>query len=724
MKHKLLKLHGNFVVAALLLWALAFQTASGQVLPPSTQPYGFSYSDWAARWWQWTLEQSTNHMNLVSEPVSGPVRFLAGAAGTETVTNSVTVPAGTSLFFPILSIWVDNSGCPDFSSNTLAELQAQADGEWSSVTVTTCIIDGVPVSGLDDPQTSDYFVQATPFSYTTAATNSVVNSIYGEPCLPAGTTIDPAVADGVFLMLSPLGQGTHTVEFIGAAGPTNAPFVALDLTYEITVPSPAGVFPPGGTPFGKSYADWAAAWWEWTLSQSTNQIQSVSTPVAGVAFLAGAANSDTETRNITVSSGDALFFPILSAWVDNSGCPTFTTNSLEELQAEADGDWSAVTVTTCTVDGVPVSGLGDPQTSGYFTQAAPFTYTTALSNSVVNDIYGEPCIPGGTTIGPAVADGVFMMLAPLAPGQHTIEFVGIVGPTNAPYLLEDLTYQITVVPDTGVYSARSLPAGKSYADWSAAWWQWTLSQSTNQTAWVSSPMAGSVAFLAGAAGTDTETRDVTIPAGVSLFFPILSIWVDNSGCPDFTTNTLDQLEAEAQEDWSGVTETACTIDGVPVPGLENPQYSPYLTQSLPFSYTTALTNSVLGPVYGEPCIPGSTTIGPAVAEGVYLMVPPMTAGNHTINFTGIVGPATAPYLAVNLTYNIAAQPPALSISTLGSGVELSWPQSQSSYIVETATNLASPAWSPFGAPVLASNGVLQVTVPTGSGSQYFRLRGQ
>ena len=240
---------------------------------------------------------------------------------------------------------------------------------------------------------------------------------------------------------------------------------------------------------------------------------------------------------------------------------------------------------------------------------------------------------------------------------------------------------------------------------------------------MSSPATG-VEFLAGAASTDIETRNITVASGDALFFPTLSVWVDNSGCPAYTTNTLAELQAEADGDWSAVTVTTCTVDGMPVSGLSDPQTTGYFTQATPFSYTTALTNSVPGPDYGEPCIPGGTTIGPALTEGVYLMVPPMAAGKHTISFSGIVGPASAPYLALDLTYKINSQPPALSAAAQGSAIELSWPQSPSSYIVETATNLISPAWSPLGAPLLATNGTMQVTFPTARGSQYFRLHGQ
>ncbi|MGA2247775.1 MAG: hypothetical protein ABSH48_22545 [Verrucomicrobiota bacterium] len=721
MEHQLIKTRflsgrvGSALAVLLLLW-LAGSSALGQILPSSSLPYGFNYADWSAKWWQWTLSQSTNQMEIVSGPISGPVQFLAGAPGSVNETRQVTIPAGTALFFPVLSTWDDNSDCPNFDTNTLAQLQATTDRNWSAATETTCAIDGVAVAGLDNPQTSSYFTQATPFSYTTALSNSVLNTVYGNlPCIPGGTTVSPAVADGVYLMLAPLAPGIHTIHFVGIVGPTNAPYLDVDLTYQITVLNAAGNFPPEAAPYGISYADWAAKWWQWDLSQSTDRTNLVSGPIsAPVQFLAGAPGSITATRNVTLPAGSAVFFSILSTFDDNSDCPDFDTNTLAQLQATADGNWSAATETICTIDGVAVTNLDNPQTTGYFTKASPFSYTTALNDSV----NGLPCVPGGTTISPAVADGVYIMTAPLAPGIHTIHFVGIAGPTNAPYVYQDLTYQVTVLTTFGNYPPAATPYGISFADWAAKWWQWDLSQSTDQINLVSGPIIGPVQFLAGAPGSITATRNVTLPAGTAVFFSILSTWDDNSDCPDFDTNTLAQLQATTDGNWSAATETTCTIDGMPVTGLDDPQTTSYYIQATPFSYVTATNDSVIG----LPCVPGGTTISPAVADGVYLMSAPLTPGLHTIHFVGIVGPTNAPYMQQDITYLITSLPVSLKIAAEGSSMKLIWPQSTINYGLENSPMLNSRFWSPVTTSVQTNNGTLQTTVPKSGGSQYFRLR--
>jgi hypothetical protein len=79
---------------------------------------------------------------------------------------------------------------------------------------------------------------------------------------------------------------------------------------------------------------------------------------------------------------------------------------------------------------------------------------------------------------------------------------------------------------------------------------------------------------------------------------------------------------------------------------------------------------------------------------------------------------------LDLTYKITVQPVALSIAAQGATLVLSWPQTATSYLVESTSAPSSPTWSGVSAPVQAVNGNFQVTIPISAGSQFFRLRGQ
>lgn len=83
-------------------------------------------------------------------------------------------------------------------------------------------------------------------------------------------------------------------------------------------PNP-GIAPINSKPHGKSYSQWAAAWWQWALGVPAD-VSPLLDPTgenAGVGqegpvwFLAGSPGGTTE-RAITVPTGKALFLPILN----------------------------------------------------------------------------------------------------------------------------------------------------------------------------------------------------------------------------------------------------------------------------------------------------------------------------------------------------------------------------------------------------------------------------
>ena len=227
------------------------------IAPPfvPTTPYGLTYSQWAAKYWQWTLAfpATADPASDTAPPdsrQSGPVWFLAGAHGSAlvngkaTVTRQITVPEATALFFAVLSIFEDNTGRPTYDNPvlTVPQLADQVQNEWNSVASGTfCTIDGVPVNGLANPINSTYLIQSPPFSYTLAPSHNLLASAFGESSVPNGTTVGPAIAEGVFLMVSPLAAGgIHTIRFggVAAAPASHRPFLAWDITYYITVATP------------------------------------------------------------------------------------------------------------------------------------------------------------------------------------------------------------------------------------------------------------------------------------------------------------------------------------------------------------------------------------------------------------------------------------------------------------------------------------------------------
>jgi len=238
-----------------------------------------------------------------------------------------------------------------------------------------------------------------------------------------------------------------------------------------------------------------------------------------------------------------------------------------------------------------------------------------------------------------------------------------------PVLAGDETANDPVNPGIQPPLVQTEPYGSTYGEWSAKWWQWTMAfpvtaDPASNTAPPDSAQSGKVWFLATAhgsatvGGSATVTRSLTMPKGKALFFPLLSVIDDNTGCPSYNNPllTADQLTAQAAEIFTAVSKTTCTIDGVAVQGLDDPQHTLYRVQSPAFTYTVASHDNLLAAVFDGPCIPDGITVTPAVSDGVFLMVAPLSVGQHTIHFVGVVGPVATPFFFKDITYNITVSP--------------------------------------------------------------------
>jgi hypothetical protein len=227
----------GLALAGLMLLTMAATSSAAEILPPSSLPYGYSYQEWAAKWWQYYLGQDTNKLELVGKPdnCEGPasrVRFLEGTSGTVSKTNHITIPTDTPLFFTVIGFVADNTACPitNFTSLPADQLAAEVVGAWNATTLTTCTIDGIAVAGLENPTNTIYDAVSAPFSYTTAEKGNMLGVVEGEDCIPGGFTIYPAVSDGTYLMISPFSRGKHTIHWVAVS-----PYLTAEVTEDITV---------------------------------------------------------------------------------------------------------------------------------------------------------------------------------------------------------------------------------------------------------------------------------------------------------------------------------------------------------------------------------------------------------------------------------------------------------------------------------------------------------
>jgi hypothetical protein len=214
--------------------------------------------------------------------------------------------------------------------------------------------------------------------------------------------------------------------------------VALALAAPASAQNPnPGVLPPQSNPFGASYGEWGSRWWQWALSVplSSNPVTDETGEFCGegqsgrVWFLAGTFGSGSVERSCTVRPGTPLFIPIINSFSITDPPPAPPVTFQENLVA-ARGFINAPSGLTATAT---IDGRALQQLNLYYAESPrPFSVTLAAGN-----VLGAPA--GVYTMGAAV--GIYLILAPLPPGQHEIHFTGTGGGNTV-----DVTYHLTVSP--------------------------------------------------------------------------------------------------------------------------------------------------------------------------------------------------------------------------------------------------------------------------------------
>jgi hypothetical protein len=222
------------------------------------------------------------------------------------------------------------------------------------------------------------------------------------------------------------------------------------------------IAPPGSRPYGKSYGQWAAAWWVWALEIPAGRNPLLDKTGEDCAvhqrgpvwFLAGVSPSGEAERRCSVPGGKALLFPIINVvWHTGPG---------EEGYGTAPGDpgWPALRaklrailkcVKSPTRLALEIDGRAVPDPRRYYEQSVFFEAVLPAHP------LPSPGYPGGTRLIPQLDAGFFVLIEPLPPGRHTIKWAAT--STGCGFTFgENITYHLTVAP------GRSGTAGQSAAD--------------------------------------------------------------------------------------------------------------------------------------------------------------------------------------------------------------------------------------------------------------------
>jgi hypothetical protein len=230
---------------------------------------------------------------------------------------------------------------------------------------------------------------------------------------------------------------------------------------------------------------------------------------------------------------------------------------------------------------------------------------------------------------------------------------------------QDLVSASIDAHNPGVAPVQSNPYGASYGEWSARWWQYALSVPADTSPFFDYTganfavgQAGNVWFLSGVivfsspgqplppGQVNTVVRDVTMPSGTALFVPVLNTEYDNlvPGGPN-TTFTVDQLRAFAQQTMASAENLQMQVDGRSIVDLSHYDVtSPVFSYTLPDNNIDTVLTGVNTP---------AQTVSPVVGDGVYVMLRPLSVGQHTIHFAGDFGPGN---FGLDVTYHITVTP--------------------------------------------------------------------
>jgi hypothetical protein len=154
-------------------------------------------------------------------------------------------------------------------------------------------------------------------------------------------------------------------------------------------------------------------------------------------FLVGNFAGGQTTRTCTVPEGKVLFFPLInSLYIDTPNvCGQGPSIPVEELRATIASHIDGATELSVEVDGKPIADLRR-------VQSKVFTVTLPEEN-----VFDEQCAEwGGVPAGvysPAVDDGYYVRLSPLAVGDHTLR---IRSKNPSMNFTLDVTYKLTVAP--------------------------------------------------------------------------------------------------------------------------------------------------------------------------------------------------------------------------------------------------------------------------------------
>jgi hypothetical protein len=173
---------------------------------PKDRPYGLTYGEWTAKWWQWALSLPKQVNPVLDDNgrfahvgQNGPVWFIAGTFGENKLPRrTCTIPFNKAVLFPVINYEANVIQDPELVDET--DLIRHVSQDMDDIITKEATIDGAI--------TNVYRIKSDPLVFP--LTLGVDNPLG----LPTGTI--NVAADGYWVFLKPLNCGEHQIYFHGA----------------------------------------------------------------------------------------------------------------------------------------------------------------------------------------------------------------------------------------------------------------------------------------------------------------------------------------------------------------------------------------------------------------------------------------------------------------------------------------------------------------------------
>lgn len=205
------KMRQPLALALLLATAGPALAQTLPLIPPDKLVAGATQEEWSKRWWHWAMSFEDEDSpvadadgSLCASGQSGPVWFLAGSYGTARTVRSCRVPAGKTLFFPLVNAIALP---PDDEREACGSLMLRAETQTDAPAALVLNVNGKRFTGLEAHR------QPTRGCFLVAPDDDA-----------------PAASNGYYVALGPLKAGRYTLNFGGIV-----PGLAQAVTYTLDV---------------------------------------------------------------------------------------------------------------------------------------------------------------------------------------------------------------------------------------------------------------------------------------------------------------------------------------------------------------------------------------------------------------------------------------------------------------------------------------------------------